>query len=215
MGWSINPEYKNLPGDVKSHHDLKTTTETIKKLLAGGTPDWIKNPREYKAFAQESYLAEKEISDGLVSQYKIDDQEILTDFKARNVNIMPTHIFAKKLTDAGIKNFAVYNGMPGTVGLWVVKSGIFGHEAKYICYMQVPAQIEWSVLRLDEHGLPAGEDYRGWRTVVSQLIKKGIVTEKRAHEIFGRPTDSIVSRRYRRELFEYRNRFGVNESQSF
>jgi hypothetical protein len=75
--------------------------------------------------------------------------------------------------------------------------------------------IEWSVLRLDDHGIANGEEYRGWRTVVSQLILKGVLTEKRAHEIFGRPTDSIVSRKYRQRLWEYRHRFGSNEQTSF
>lgn len=214
-GWSINPEYKNPTGEVKSHHDVKTTQETIKKLLAGGTPDWVSHPEDYRAYAQEAYLAEKEISNNLVTQYKMDGQDLLTDIKARHVNIMPTHIFAQKLTNAGIKNFAMYNGMAGTVGLWVVRSGTNGFEAKYICYIQVPAMIEWSVLRLDDHGIASGEDYRGWRTVVSQLILKGILTEKRAHEIFGRPTESIVSRKYKQTLWDYRHRFGSNEQQEF
>lgn len=214
-GWSINPEYKDLPGEIKSHHDIKTTQETIKKLLAGGTPDWVSHPEDYRAYAQEAQLAEKEISDNLVSQYRMEDQDLLIDAKARFVNIMPTHIFAQKLTNAGIKNFAMDSGMAGTVGLWVVRSGMSGFEAKYICYIQVPAMIEWSILRLDDHGLPNGEHYRGWRTVVSQLILKGILTEKRAHEIFGRPTDSIVSRKYRQRLYEYRHRFGSNEQTEF
>lgn len=215
MGWSINPEYKDLPGQIKSHHDVKTTQETIKKLLAGGTPDWVSHPQDYKAFAQEAYLAEKEISDNLASQYKMDDQELLVDIKARYINIMPTYLFAQKLTHAGIKNFAMESGLPGTVGLWIVRSGMNGFEAKYICFMQVPAMIEWSVLRLDDHGIANGEEYRGWRTVVSQLILKGVLTEKQAHKEFGYPTDSIVSRKYRQTLWDYRHRFGNNEQTEF
>lgn len=191
---------------IKSVHDLTTTRETIKQLLAGGTPDWVKHPADYKNYAKEAFAAEKENSDRQVSQYKIEDQEELIDFKARNVNLMSTFDFVKKLRDNGVKCFMVYNGLPGTVGLWAVVPTFHGIDVRYICFMQIPAQIEWSVLHLDEHHLPAGESYRGWRTVLSQLIQKGVLTEEKAHQIFGRPTDSIVSRRYRRTLYGFRNR---------
>jgi len=190
----------------KEKHDLKTTKATIKELLKGGTPAWVSRPEDFKNYARECYLADKEVSDGLVQDYKMDDQELLTDFKARNTNIMSTVSFVQKLKDNGIKCFATYNGMPQTVGLWAIVPTKQGTDVRYICYMQVPAAIEWSVLMLDKHGLPAGESYRGWRTVLSELIKKGILTQERAHEIFGPPTDSIVSRRYRRSLYEYRHR---------
>jgi len=72
--------------------------------------------------------------------------------------------------------------------------------------LQVPACFEWSVLRLDHRGLPNGEAYRGWRTVLSQLILKGIISEQKAHEIFGRPVDGPVSRRYRQTMYWFRNR---------
>ena len=204
--WSINPNYKQIEQPWKQHHNVQATKESIKKILSGGTPDWIRFPNDYKQFAIESYLAEKERSNSQVSEYKIEDQEELIDFKARNVNIISTQQFVKKLKDNGIKCFVCYNGLPQTIALWCIVPTVQGLDAQYTCYMQTPAMIEWSVLRLDDHGLPAGEDYRGWRTVLSQMILKGAITEKKAHEIFGRPTESIVSRRYRRTLFEFRNK---------
>jgi len=204
--WQVNPAYKQLENPYKEYHNKKATEATIKEILKDGTPDWFSHPDHYKAFAQESYLADKEISDGLVEDYKMEDQELLVDFKARNVNITGTKEFVLKLRENGIKCHAVFNGMPGTVGLWCIVPTKQGTNVRYICFLQTPAMIEWSVLRLDDHGLPNGEDYRGWRTVLSELIKKGILTEQRAHEIFGAPTDSIVSRRYRRTLYEYRHR---------
>lgn len=202
--FTINPEYKPLEDPIKSRHDLKTTRETIKQLLSGGTPDWVRFPHDYKAFAQESFAAEKEISNSLVKDYKMDDQELLTDAAPRMVNILMARDFVKKLQDSGIKCFTVYNGLPQTVGLWAKDRHT--DEMLYIAYMQIPCMYEWSVLRLDNHGLPNGEDYRGWRTVVCQLILKGVLTEAEADKIFGRPTDAVVSRRYRKTLFEFRNR---------
>jgi hypothetical protein len=202
----FNPEYKKMDDPWKEFHDMKTTQESIKQLLAGGTPDWVKHPEDWKNYAKEAFAAEKEISDKQVMGYRIDDQEELVDFRARNVNIISTRDFIKKLRDNGVRCFTIYNGLPGTIGLWAVVPTTHGMDVRYIAFLQIPAMIEWSVLRVDRHGLPNGEDYRGWRTVVSQLIRKEVLTEERAHEIFGRPTDSIVSRRYRRTLYGYRNR---------
>lgn len=206
MGWSINPEYKHLADPYKEHHDIATTQATIKELLKDGTPDWFTHPEDYKNYAKEAFAYDKETSDNMVAEYRMEDMDILTDFAARNVNIMSTKNFILKLRDNGIRCSAMYNGMPGTAGLWAIVPTDHGPDVRYICFVQIPAMIEWSVLRLDDHNLPNGEDYRGWRTVISELIKKGAVTERRAHEIFGRPTDSIVSRRYRRTLHGFRHR---------
>lgn len=190
---------------IKSYHDLKTTRQSIKQLLSGGTPNWVRFPNDYRAFVKESFQAEKEQSDRQVAQYRMDDQDLLVDSKPRMVNILTTRDFLKKLKRHGLKCFTFNNPlMPQTVGLWVKPK--FTNEMKYIAYMQVPCMYEWSVLRLDRHGLPNGEDFRGWRTILYQLVEKQILTEKEVHKIFGRPTDSIVSRRYRKSLYWFRNR---------
>src|SRR2546422_1033941 len=71
------PPMQVLDDPWKSHHDLKTTKETIKHLLAGGTPNWFRWPKDYKAFAQEMYLADKEVSETMASRYKMENQEEL------------------------------------------------------------------------------------------------------------------------------------------
>jgi len=196
---------QNLTNPWEGRHDFKTTRETIKKLLANGTPQWVKWPKDYRAFAQEAILADKEVSERMTRRYKMDDQELLLNETARKVNPIRTRDFIDKLRQAGIKCFSIYNGFPpATVALWAFKPGT--DHVVPVCYLQVPAMYEWSVLRLDKRGLPSGEAYRGWRTVESQLIEKGIVSEARANEIFGKPVDGEVSRRFRRSLFWFRNR---------
>jgi len=186
---------------IKSRHDLKTTRDSIKQLLAGGTPDWVSHPEDYKAFVKESFAAEKEASDSQVESYKMDGQELLTDEKPRKVNIIQTRDFIKRLRDNGIKCFTVDNGLASTVALWAAR----GQQMIYIAYLQVPAMYEWSILRLDKHNLPAGEKFRGWRTVLAQLIVKDVLTEESAHQIFGKPTGGHVSSRYRKTLWLRRN----------
>ncbi len=66
-----------------------------------------------------------------------------------------------------------------------------------------------------EHLAEAGEDFRGWRTVLVQLITKGILTEMKAHQIFGKPTDSEVSLIYRESLFFIRNKQVSQDPQDY
>lgn len=189
---------------IKSTHDLKTTRATIKELLANGTPDWVSHPQDYKAFVKESFAAEKEISDQMAKSYQIEDQKILANPAGRMVNATSTRDFITKLRNNGVRCFTIDNGFPPqTVALWAIRPGT--QQAVYVCFLQVPAMFEWSVLRLDRHGVPDGEDYRGWRTVLAQLIIKEILTETRAHEIFGKPVLNSISRVYRRTLYLLRN----------
>jgi hypothetical protein len=188
------------------HHDLPTTEASVQEILAGGTPDWVKRPHEFKNFVRESFAREKEISDEMVERYKLDDQEDLTNAKARMVNPMSTDAFIRKLRVndiCPIKCFTVYNGLQGTVGLWCIPPKVTG-RARYVCYVRTPAMYEWSLLLLDKHNLPAGE-LRGWRTVLAELIKNEILTEWQAHQIFGNPSENSCFRRYRQTLWEQRN----------
>lgn len=63
---------------------------------------------------------------------------------------------------------------------------------------------EWSQLRVDVHGLPTREKYRGWRTVLLALIKREIITEEQSDTVFGKPTGPR-SKPWFRSLWEIRN----------
>jgi hypothetical protein len=188
---------------ITSHHDVATTGETVKMLLADGTPNWVRWPEDYKNYAREAMLREKEISDEMVERYQMEDQEDLTNAKARLVNQMSTDEFVRKLRAFGIKCFTVYNGLQGTVGLWCLPPKRTG-VARYVCYLRTPFMYEWSLLKLDNHNLPAGE-LRGWRTACVELIKAEILTEWQVNQIFGAASDGKPFRRYRQTLWEIRN----------
>jgi hypothetical protein len=209
----IKPPLQKLDNPYKEYHDLKTTRATIKQLLSNGTPAWVSHPEDYKHFVRESFQQAKEESDAQVSQYKMEHQDILTNVAARRVNITPTREFVRKLRKNRVACFTVDNGMSGTVALWSICPST--GKLIYVCYLQIPYMQEWSLLRLDRHGLPAGEDFRGWRTVLAQLITKGIMTEKKAHEVFGKPTDSEVSLLYRETLYYIRNKQAQSDPQDY
>ena len=200
-----NAPLQDLPNAWEGRHDLKVTRETIKKLLSDGTPNWFKWPNDYKAFAQETYLADKEVSERMAARHKMEDQELFLNEIARKVNPISTREFIRKLRKAGVQCYTIDLGYPPqSVGLWAFKPGT--DYVVPVCYLQVPAMYEWSILRLDNRGLPNGEAYRGYRTVEVQLVEKGIITEAQANRIFGRPVDGPVSKKFRHTLYWLRNR---------
>jgi hypothetical protein len=206
------PEYswnkeglKDTDQPWKEYRDIDATQEVVQQMLAGGTPDWVKWPNDYKDFAKEEFQKHREISETLALDYQLEDQRDLTNRAARMVNPMGTDDFVQKLRAFGIKCFTVMNGFPeGTVALWCLPPKQ-NTKARYICYLQIPAMYEWSVLRVDTYGKPIGEVFRGWRTAIVQLVEKEILTEMQADKIFGKASQSTVFSRYHRSLWEARN----------
>lgn len=204
---------------IRSNMTQAKAERTAQRILKDGTPKWVSHPKDFKQWAMECYLKDKEESDAQVIGYRMEGQDLLTDRKARLIHTMTTRDFLEKLRMNGVHCF-VYQVPPSaatprellnTVGLWaeVPSEKSIGHEwqgrfHQYVCYMQIPFMHEWSLLRLDAHSLPIGEAHRGWRTVLSQLIMKKVLTEEKAHQIFGKPVGR-QSLKYRKTLYDFRN----------
>lgn len=218
-GQIVNPEGPNqdffVPGsDVENpfneHHDINATHEAIGEMLKDGTPNWVKWPNEYKAMAKESFASHREDSERMAAQYKWADQNCLTDAKARRVNGMTTRDFIeKKLRANGItcallaSDYVSHGGLP-TAALWCIPPARKS-RLRFVCYVDIPMMFEWSVLKLNQYGIPSGEESRGWRTVAVQLVEKDIITEAQCHKIFGAPPANRISDRYYRTLWEKRH----------
>jgi hypothetical protein len=185
-----------------------TTEATVKEILKHGTPDWVTRPEDYKAFAKEAYAASKERSDAQVAGYQMDDQIILTDAALSMVNPMSAKQFIAKLRANGLQCGSVESPMHnGTASLVAVVPTTQGSKPKFVNSIQVPWMYEWSLMKLDDHNLPNGYRYVGWRDAVAQLVELGIWTEQKAHKVFGAPSDcSARSSRYRRSLWLHRNK---------
>ena len=187
--------------------DRGQVTHFVKELLKSGTPDWIRFPRHYKAMVDEWH---KEAHENLMAEaraYQVDDQETLSDPAGRRVNPMVAAFFMSRLRKAGLTCFSHDSRLQDrSASLFVLLPTGAGGQFEPICSIQVPIMWEWSLLRIDPRtNLPTGFRDIGWRSAVRCLIVKGALTEQRAHQIFGEPRISIVSRRYRRQLWEYRN----------
>lgn len=135
------------------------------------------------------------------------NQAELAHWGSRFVNIMSQDELLRKLNEVGkLAGFhAFYNDFcrDGLRGINLINK--WGTKKKYLCAAQAGWMPEFSIMRFDEHFLPQNEQYRGWRTVLLRLIDEGFATESQVHQIFGKPTDGIGSRRYREELFATRN----------
>ena len=218
-GQVINPNGPkqdfSLPGsDVENpfneRHDVAATQEAIGEILKDGTPNWVKWPNEYKSMAKESFASHREDSERMASQYKWADQAMLTDKKSRQVNGISTRDFiTRKLRANGItctllqSDYINHGGGP-TAALWCVVPNR-ANKLRFVCYVDIPMMYEWSVLKLDQYGIPSGEESRGWRTVAVQLVEKDIITEAQCHKIFGAPPANKISDRYYRTLWEKRH----------
>jgi len=86
----------------------------------------------------------------------------------------------------------------------LVKRG--NREAEVGCWVPLGYMPEYSIVRFDKYGVPVNEKYRGWRTCLLQLILKGIISEDKAHEVFGKASGP-ASERYNSTLYEIRNKY--------
>lgn len=184
--------------------DRRQVSDFIKEVLKHGTPDWIRWPEDYRHLADEWHQQARENLLEECERYQTQDQQFLSDEKMSRVNMMQAATFMKKLRDNGVKCFSHDSQLrDGSASLSAVTPD--GVEAKSIVSIQVPWMWEWSLLRIDPTtNLPNGFRDIGWRSAVLALIKNGVLSERKAYDIFGRPIGPR-GRIFRRMVHEYRN----------
>ena len=160
-----------------------------------------KPPSEEVEFA----LEQKELSDESVEGYKFEGQDLLLDTDSRLINFLSVKDFGVKLTSTGLKFHLTDSNYKGMLGLWAGSSDAPEDHKKFVLAIQAPWMPEWSVMRVDAHGLPQNWKYKGWRSALLQLIREHIITEEQAHAAFGAPIPSPQSTLYRQQLYQIRN----------
>lgn len=191
------------------NRNMPETQAAIKKILRHGTPDWFKHPEEYRNFANEEYEREHENSCRAVQEYRVTDQDLLTDQNicpdaARLINFIHVKDFFETLRDNGVQCIMVWNRIEQQAMMHAVvpSQRALGHQK--INYLHIPWMPEWSTWRLDDHGLLNGESAHGWRTVLYHLVKKRVITEEQMIDMFGEP-HGPASVLHRRALWKLRN----------
>ena len=155
----------------------------------------------------EEVMRQREMSNDYVKEYKFFRQfeDGLTDEKMRQGELMFCLDFVDKLNTI-LPAYLSGKIIKGLSGLYVFMPDVKGGHWHYVCGVQASMMNEYSVIWLDSHGLPLNEKKRGWRTVLLRLIMGSFVDEDDVNKVFGEPTSGPVSRRYREQLFYFRNR---------
>ncbi len=155
----------------------------------------------------EEVMRQRELSTDYVKEYKFfrQQEDGLTDEKMRRGELMFCLDFAEKLNTI-LPAYLSGKIIKGLSGLYVFTPDVKGGHWHYVCGVQASMMNEYSVIYLDSHNLPLNEKKRGWRTVLLRLIQGSFITEEDAHRVFEEPTSGPVSRRYREQLYWFRNR---------
>lgn len=157
---------------------------------------------EASSQTKEELCRLREASEEAAREYQWLSPEEYKNEKDRVGRIMHSIVFLNLLQKAGIKCWYRNHPQPGKVTLIVQRLGL---EPEVACWCQQGFAPELSVMRFDDHGVPLAEKYRGWRTSLLQLILKGIISEKKAAEVFGRPKTTPAFARYNLTLQHFRN----------
>jgi len=116
--------------------------------------------------------------------------------------IMHNVVFINLLRKADVKCWYRDHPQPGKITLVVQRGDL---PAEVGCWCQAGFAPELSIMRFDSHGVPTTEKYRGWRTSLLQLILKGIISQKKAEEVFGKAPMTPAFHRYNATLQQFRN----------
>jgi hypothetical protein len=154
----------------------------------------------------EEHARIKEENDNIAREYQWLSPEEYKDEKARIGEIMHSSELIKKLTEeCGLTAQYRSHPQPKRITLLVDSTnGIRGLEVA--CWVQFGYMPEYSIINVDDHGVVLQEAYRGWRTVLLQLLVKKMVTEEVVTRVFG-PAVGPASNRYNQILQGMRNAF--------
>lgn len=152
--------------------------------------------------SKEELARMKEGADEQAKEYQWVSPEEYRREGDRIGRIMHHVVFLNLLREAGVKCWYRGHPQPGKVTLVVQRVDL---PAEVGCWCQLGFAPELTIMRFDDHGVPTTEKYRGWRTALLQLILKGVITQKKAVEVFGKVPTTPAFHRYNSTLQNFRN----------
>jgi hypothetical protein len=152
---------------------------------------------------QEELCRIKEENDSLAQDYQWLSPDEYEDEKARIGRIMHSSELIKRLTEeCGLNARYRSHPQPKRITLLVDSTqGIRGMEVA--CWVQFGYMPEFSICNFDEHGVVLQEAYRGWRTVLLQLLVKRMLDEDTVNKVFGEAVGP-ASRKYHQLMQSFR-----------
>lgn len=145
--------------------------------------------------AKEELHRQKEINDEVSKQYQFLHPSEYADEGPRVGKIMHSSELINTLRNkCKVNCWYRDHPQPKKLTLLVQPSFFATLPPSVGCWVQAGYMPEYSIVRFDQYGVPLDEKYRGWRTVLLQLIIKGIITEGTANTIFGKAYGPASSR---------------------
>lgn len=180
----------------------QTLTPEMEKAVAA----YAENVHDDSSNQTKEELARwQEGNQEVAKEYQWCTPEEYADIQMRFGRIMSHDQLITRLRDE-CKLKVYYRQHPHTDKLTLVYSDSFGiKKPEVACWVQRGWMPEYTIMGFDDHGVPLAEKYRGWRTVLLQLILKGIVTVEVAHKVFGE-ANLPCSDRYNSILHSWKNR---------
>jgi len=168
----------------KDSAELDKAVEEYAKHRHEG-PSSAQNLEELARWQEENYNA--------VSEYRFLDPKDYADIEPRIGRKFTYEQFINKLRhECKLKCFYREMGHPQKLALWAFKST--GGEPEVACWCQRPVMIEYEVVRFDDKGLPVDSRFRGWRTCLLDLRRKGFLSEEKIKKAFGEATGPASSK---------------------
>jgi hypothetical protein len=202
--------------DVKRMHEARENADHSakaydKELTPDEDPALLEAMAEYASRVSDAEASSqtkdelarvKQASDEAAKEYQWLSPEEYKNEGDRIGRIMHSVVFLNKLREAGVKCWYRTHPQQGKVTLVVQRAAL---PPEVGCWCQIGFAPELSIMRFDDHGVPLAEKYRGWRTCLLQLILKGVISEAKAVEVFGKPSTTKAFHRYNSTLQRFRN----------
>lgn len=177
--------------------------EKLDDRLAKEVDEYSKKVHSKSSAQNEEELArQREINNNLSEEYRWVHPDEYKDVPARIGQIRHSSELITLLRDHGINCWYVNHPQPRKLTLLISK---YNHKPEVACWVQQGFMPELSIMDFDDHGVPLAEKYRGWRTVLLQLILKEFLTETDANDIFGVANVTPQFHRYNALLKNTRN----------
>lgn len=181
-------------------------TEKVSPQMADAIEEYAlhrHDPIKSSNQSKEELHYQQETNREIAKKYQWVTPEEYSDFEQRIGRVMHSSVFISMLRKAGVQCFYRQHVHPQKATLWFLNSK--GKE-EVACWIQQGFMMELSVMRFDSQGVPLDERRRGWRTCLMQLIMKGIITEAKANDVFGKPKLTSAFHKYNSILYAFRNR---------
>jgi len=177
--------------------------------LAAEVADYATRYHEKSNSQNEEELArQKELSYDAMGEYRWCSEEEYADVQARIGRIIHHSELITRLRKIGVRCWYRQHPQEDKLTLLVQRNQDVMQPPEVGCWVKNGYMPEYSVLGFDEHGVPLAERYRGFRTVLLQLILKQVLTEDAAHKEFGR-AERCCADRYNSILHGLRNTVDV------